>query len=54
MSTLFQGELIRLAAPNPETDAEALARWMHDSEYARLLDTAPAHMHSAKYLRADI
>jgi RimJ/RimL family protein N-acetyltransferase len=54
MSMLFQGELIRLAAPNPETDAEAMARWMHDSEYARLLDTAPARMRSAKYLKAEI
>ena len=54
MSTLFQGELVRLAAPNPEADAEVMARWMHDSEYARLLDAAPARLWSAKRLKAEM
>jgi len=39
---LFDGELVRLAAPNPETDAETVARWTRDSEYWRLMDSGPA------------
>jgi len=54
MSALFQGELVRLAAPNPSADAEVLARWMHDSEYMRLLDLAPARLWSATHLKAEI
>ncbi len=54
MSTLFQGELIRLTAPNPETDAEVMARWMHDSEYLRLLDADPARLWSAQHVKAEL
>jgi RimJ/RimL family protein N-acetyltransferase len=36
---LFTGELVRLVATNPETDAEAFARWQSDSEYMRLQDS---------------
>jgi RimJ/RimL family protein N-acetyltransferase len=39
---LFTGELVRLAAPNPETDAEPFARWQSDSEYMRLQDSEPS------------
>ncbi len=35
---LLHGQLVRLTAPNAATDAEALARWSHDSEYLRLQD----------------
>jgi len=41
-SRLFAGELVRLAAPNPDTDAETIARWTRDSEYWRLMDSGPA------------
>ncbi len=54
MNPLFQGELVRLAAPNPETDAETMARWMRDSEYSRLLDADPAPLWSAQYLKTEI
>ncbi|MGH7642166.1 MAG: GNAT family N-acetyltransferase [Candidatus Dormibacteria bacterium] len=37
-SRLFQGELIRLAAPRPE-DADTLSKWSEDGEYRRLADT---------------
>ena len=39
---LFTGELVRLAAPNPDTDAETKARWSLESEYERLMDSGPA------------
>ena len=39
---LFTGQLVRLAGQNPETDAELYARWSHDSDYLRFLDTDPA------------
>ena len=39
---LFQGELLRLAALNAETDAELLAGWTQDTEFIRLLDNDPA------------
>ncbi len=35
---LYRGELVRLAAINPETDAEPFAKWSRDSEFLRLLD----------------
>jgi RimJ/RimL family protein N-acetyltransferase len=35
---LFRGQLVRLAASNSDTDAEALVRWSRDSQYLRLLD----------------
>ena len=42
MSDWLKGELVRLAAQNPETDAELFAQWSHDGAYLRLLDTDPA------------
>jgi len=41
-TSLFHGQLVRLAAPNPETDAEALSRWQRDAEFLRLLDSDAA------------
>ena len=49
---LFQGELIRLAALDIETQAEATARWLRDPEYARLLDTDPAQPLAASRVKA--
>lgn len=34
--TLFTGELVRLGAPDPETQAETLERWHRDTEFIRL------------------
>lgn len=51
---LYRGELVRLAAMDPEKDAEAFARWSHDSEYRRLLDSDPARPERAAPIRADI
>ncbi len=40
-SNLLAGQLVRLAAINAETDAEAFARWDVDSDYMRQLDGGP-------------
>ena len=46
------GQLVRLAAPNPATDAEAMARWSLDTEYHRLGYDGAAYPMSAKQMRA--
>ena len=48
---LFHGSLVRLAAANPETDPEIMARWQRDTEYMRLLDTDPARPETAKEIK---
>ena len=47
-STLFQGEKIRLAAIDPKTMGKTFARWLQNSDYARLLDSDPPKLFSAK------
>jgi RimJ/RimL family protein N-acetyltransferase len=51
-SPLFQGELLRLAALNPQTDAETLARWSEDTEFNRLLGTNPSKPFSVARTRS--
>jgi RimJ/RimL family protein N-acetyltransferase len=47
MSTgLFEGQLVRLSSEDPQTMAQAFARWNQNSEYFRLLDSDPAHLWS--------
>ncbi len=48
---LFTGQLVRLAAPNPDIDAEALARWSHDTEFHRLADNDVAYPESAQKIK---
>jgi len=48
---LFEGELIRLAPPYPEKDAETESRWTHDPAYLRLLDAEPAKPLSATQIK---
>ena len=45
---LFRGNLVRLAAEEPESMAKAFVRWNLDSEYFRMLDSAPQLMWSEK------
>ncbi|HRA00896.1 MAG TPA: GNAT family protein [Thermoflexales bacterium] len=45
---LFRGKLTRLAAMNPETDAEMVTRWNEDTEYFRLLDSGPPRLFTSK------
>ncbi len=46
-ATLFQGERVRLAAVDPEKDAELFTRWERDSEYWRLLNMSAPRLQSA-------
>ena len=43
---LFQGNLVRLIAPDPQLAAGLHSRWMRDSEFVRLLDADPARLFS--------
>ncbi len=40
-SKLLHGELVRLAAPDPEMDAEGVSRWNQDSVFTRFTDGDP-------------
>jgi RimJ/RimL family protein N-acetyltransferase len=48
---LLRGERVRLTAVNPETDAEASARWTRDTEYWRLNTTDPASPWTARSVK---
>ena len=50
-NALLTGDLVRLAAVDPQTMAGALSRWGRDSEYWRLLAADPARLHSVKATR---
>lgn len=41
-SSLLEGELVRILAPDPVHTAGLFANWMRDSEFIRLLDMDPA------------
>ena len=45
---LFVGKLVRLAAP-VTGDHEIMAKWMNNSEYARMIDDDPAMPRNADY-----
>lgn len=47
-ATLFQGEKVRLVAIDPKMMGKTIARWGQNSTYARLLDSDPAKLFSAK------
>jgi RimJ/RimL family protein N-acetyltransferase len=38
---LFEGKLIRLAAPDPERDAEIESQWTHNAEFMRAMYAEP-------------
>lgn len=45
------GDLVRLAAVDPDPFCAAWARWMEDSEYDQLLDTGPQALFHTRDLR---
>ena len=45
---LLQGDLVRLAAVNPENDSKLFAKWGCDAEYLRMLDTSPVRQWSER------
>ena len=47
---LLEGNLVRLTVEEPAVSAVAFARWSHDSEYLRLLDSSPTNLFSVKQL----
>jgi RimJ/RimL family protein N-acetyltransferase len=51
MDDLFRGNLVRLAADEPETLGKAFAKWNRNSEYKRLMDTEPPQLWSAKNIK---
>ena len=53
LGDIFRGQLVRLAAQDPEADSEAQARWSLDSEYLRLLDSDPARPRTSKQWQDD-
>jgi RimJ/RimL family protein N-acetyltransferase len=53
-TTLLQGDLVRLVAPEPEETAKLLMKWSRDSEYLRLLDSEPARQWSAKRFKEGV
>ncbi len=48
MKDLLMGNLVHLAAVDPEEVSKHFASWNRDSEFKRLLDTDPPRLHSAK------
>jgi RimJ/RimL family protein N-acetyltransferase len=51
MKDLFRGELVGLAAEEPEARAKVEVRWQRDSEFNRLADSNPHEMASAKKIQ---
>jgi RimJ/RimL family protein N-acetyltransferase len=50
-NNIFQGNLVRLTAENPDTVAEHFSQWDRDSEYWRLLAAEPATPRSKKQIK---
>src|ERR1041385_5982376 len=48
---LFEGKDIRFGPIDHEKDPEIEGKWTHDSEYMRMLETAPARPLSAAMVR---
>ncbi|HLF03492.1 MAG TPA: GNAT family protein [Anaerolineales bacterium] len=48
---LFEGELIRLAPPDPERDADTESAWTHDPDYMRLISVDPIRPLSAAQVK---
>ena len=50
---LFHGDLVYLVEGCAEADAPLIAQWSRDSEFNRLLDSAPAHPTVASQLQKE-
>jgi RimJ/RimL family protein N-acetyltransferase len=48
MSNPYEGELVRLAAADPEPTGEHFAKWSRDSEFFQLFDTDPPMIRDGK------
>jgi len=47
--SLLHGRLVYLAAQDPDSEAETVASWSHDSKFLRLLDSDPARPRTTQY-----
>jgi RimJ/RimL family protein N-acetyltransferase len=54
LSDLLRGERVRLAATNPDTDAEIVAGWSHNSEFGHLLQIDAPRPWSVQGTRAEM
>src|SRR5947209_10542134 len=52
--TLWQGQLVRLAAPNPDADVETMAAWSRDPEFQHLLESGPPSLWTVRSLKAEL
>ncbi len=50
-ANLFTGNLVRLTAEDPQTQAEAYSRWMQDTECWRLQDSYPPRSFSSRQIK---
>jgi RimJ/RimL family protein N-acetyltransferase len=51
-TNIFRGALVRLTTEDPETVGKVLSGWARDSEYARLFDSPPGLLWSAKKIQS--
>lgn len=51
MDNLFRGNLVRLAADDPEALGKAFSKWSRNSEYRRLMDTEPPQLWSTRNVK---
>jgi RimJ/RimL family protein N-acetyltransferase len=51
---LWRGEKVRLAAPNPETDAETVAAWSRNWEFSHLLQMGAPRLWTAQSVKAEL
>jgi RimJ/RimL family protein N-acetyltransferase len=51
--TILRGEFVRLAAPNPETDAETVAAWSRNSEFSHLLQIGAPQLWTSQSVKAE-
>ena len=52
ITDLFRGQLVRLAAEQPQLHAKAWSQWLRNSEYMLLLDTDPPVLWSEQKIKA--
>jgi RimJ/RimL family protein N-acetyltransferase len=51
---LLRGEQVRLAAPNPETDAETVAAWSRNWEFSHLLQMGAPRLWTVQSVKAEL
>lgn len=51
---LFDGQLVRLAAPDPDRDAVVISGWTHDPIYLRMLAVAPARPKTVEQVKKEL